>query len=272
MNAYLVSHNGLGDNLYMIGALNFIKQFYKNVYFLCKKKYYGNVVEFFDISSNIICVPFDENNEFHEIKTILADKYTCNNTDVFVCGGCHTCYLKSKITNAQFLNHTIINKNYTIDYDTLTSNNYSFIEDFYKDIGLNLTYFYEYFTVPSTNISKTLVDSVSNYYIVFIQYKTSDGKTLDISNLINKYMNDDKVLLLCNDKNLYSEDNEKYGLAQQFVMAGVINYIDIIKNSDEIYLIDSSFVGIVLPLLKTNQLKTNNVRIILRCKTHNYKL
>ena len=38
MNAYLVSHNGLGDNLYMIGALNFIRQFYKNVFFLCKKK------------------------------------------------------------------------------------------------------------------------------------------------------------------------------------------------------------------------------------------
>ena len=92
-------------------------------------------------------------------------------------------------------------------------------------------------------------------------------------------MNDDKVILLCNDTNLYdgeSKDCEqisiKHKLAQKFVMNKLTSYVDTIKNSDEIYLIDSCFVGIVLPLLKTGRLKTDKVRIIERSVAHKYEL
>ena len=265
MDAYLVSNNGLGDNLYMNGAINFIKQFYKIVYFLCKNKYYENVKLFFNESSNIICLPFNENDEYNEIKNILnQDKYIDENIDIFVCGPYHKAYLKSKITNKDFLNHKIINKNYTIDFSSLNSKNYAFIENFYTDINLNLTYFYEYFDLPYNDVSKKLFDSVSNYYLVFIQLTSSCGQTLNICNLINKYINDDKVLLICNDKNLYDKDNKKYHLAEKFILKKIIYYIDIIKNSDEIYIIDSCFLGLVIPLLKTNQLKTKKIEIILR--------
>jgi hypothetical protein len=273
MDAYLVSHNGLGDNLFMIGALHFIRQFYKNVFFLCKGKYYENVKLFFDEKSNIICVPFNENDEFNEIKKILNnDKYTDKNTDIFVCGFCHKSYLQSKITNPAFLNASIINKNYTIDHSTITTSNYSFIENFYKDINLNLTHFYEYYDLPSTDISKQLFDSVKNYYLVFIQLKSSDGRVLNISNLLSKYINDDNVLLICNDANLYDKDHKKYLIAQNFLMNKIVYYVDVIKNSDEIYLIDSCFIGIVLPFLKMNKLKTDKVKIILRNEVANYIL
>ena len=39
MIAYLVSHNGLGDNLYMIGALHYLLLFYDELFFLCKDIY-----------------------------------------------------------------------------------------------------------------------------------------------------------------------------------------------------------------------------------------
>jgi hypothetical protein len=55
-------------------------------------------------------------------------------------------------------------------------------------------------------------------------------------------------------------------------MKAILDYIDIIKNSDEIYLIDSCFLGIVLPFLKTNRLKTIKVEIVLRNKTDEYVL
>lgn len=273
MDAYLVSHNGLGDNLFMVGAVNFIKQFYKNVYFLCKNKYYENVRLFFDDKSNIICLPFNEDDEFASIKAILNhDKYTNNNIDIFVCG-CHKDYLSSKITNVDFLNHKIINKNYTIDYYPITGNGiFSFVENLYKDINLNLTYCYEYFYLAENDISKQLFNSVSHYYLVFIQSLCSNGKRLNISNLTNKYINDDKVLLICSDTNLYNKDNTKYDIAQKFVFNNLVNYVDIIKNSDEIYLIDSCFLSIVLPFLKTNQLKTKDVRIILRTEIDKYIL
>jgi len=269
MDAYLVSNNGLGDNLFMNGYLNFIKQFYKNVYFLCKVKYYENVKLFFDKNSNIICLPFDETDEYNEIYKIISNKYNDLNNDIFI-AGIHKKYLKSRITNREFLNTKLINKIYKIDYSTLNSNNYNFIETFYKDIKLNLTYFFEYFDLPSNDISKKLYNQVSNYYLVFIQYKSSDNKNLNISNLKNKYINDDNVLLISNDINLYSSDSKKYHLAQKFVLEKVAFYIDLIKNCDEIYLIDSCFTGIVLPLLKTNRLKAEIVDIIHRDQINKY--
>jgi len=265
MDVYLVSHNGIGDNLYMIGAIHFIKQFYKNVYFLCRNRSCDIIKPFFIENPNIICVSFNGDDEFNDIKKIIIDKY--ENNDVIICGFVHKSYLKSKITNHEFLNYKAIDKKYTIDYDTLTTENYSFIEDFYKDMNLNLTYFYEYFYLPSNELSKKLFDDVSKYYLIFIQNKCSYGISLNISKLIEKYTNYDNVLLLCTDENLYKKEDgkiEKYNLAQKFVLNGIICCVDTIKNSNEIYIIDSCFTGIVLPLLKLNKLKAKKVRIIKR--------
>ena len=274
MNAYLVSHNGMGDNLYMIGALRYLINFYDKIYFLCKKKYYDNVVLFFG-DPNIICVPFDDNNENAAIKYILDEKQHMN--DIFVCGDCHKQYVKSKITNTKLIttlnqlnqNHAHDEK-YTIEFDTLTRETYYFIEGFYKDINLNLTHFYDYFHLPITNEAMTLYNGVKDYYIVFIQLKSSNGETLNISNLVKTYLHNDAVILICNDKNLYdvpnktSEVERKFNLCNDFVCNKLVHYTTVIQNSNEIYIIDSCFVGIVLQYLKTNKLKANKVRIITR--------
>jgi hypothetical protein len=264
MNAYLVSHNGMGDNLFMIGALHFLLKFYEKIYFLCKSKYYPNVSLFFLDNPNIICIHFNEDNETEEIKQIINANNEVN--DIFICGFCHTSYLQSKITHPELVNYTHIDKNYTIDFDTLTTGNYNFIENFYRDINLNLTYFYEYFSLPATSESVELYNSVKTYYIVFIQLKSSDGRELNITKLLDKYLHDENTILLCNDKNLYDvADNEKkYNLCKNFMYNKLVYYKDVIQNSDEIYIIDSCFIGIVLPYLKTNQLKASTVRIIRR--------
>jgi hypothetical protein len=49
-----------------------------------------------------------------------------------------------------------------------------------------------------------------------------------------------------------------------FVYNKIVHYIKTILNSDEIYIIDSCFTGVVLPFVKMGQLKTDKVRIILR--------
>jgi len=267
MNAYLVSHNGMGDNLFMVGALHFLLNFYDKIYFLCKNKYYPNVKLFFINNPNIICVPFNENNEFNEIYKIITDNYLLN--DIFVCG-CHKNYLQSKITNNLFLEYNIQDKNYTIEYDTLTKKSYDFIESFYKDINLNLTIFYDYFFINSTEESIELYNSIKLYDIIFIQLKSSDNISLNISNLLDKYLYDEKTILICNDKNLYNFEsnsdniiNKKY-ISEKFVYNKIVNYIDTIKNSKEIYLIDSCFIGIILPFMKQNNLKAEKIRIIRR--------
>lgn len=268
MNAYLVSHNGMGDNLYMIGALRYLLHFYEKIHFLCKKKYYDNVVLFFIDNPNIICVPFDGDNEIEEIKCILNANSPMN--DIFVSGGCMKPHFKSKITNQKLMNHRHIDKNYKIDFDTITTKNYNFIQDFYKDINLNLTHFYDYFHLPVTDEAIALYNSVKDYYIIFIQLKSSDGTTLNISNLLKTHFHKNNTIMICNDTNLYNIPNKttdidkKFNLCNNFVCNKIIHYTNVIQNSNEIYIIDSCFVGIVLPYLKTKKLKANKVRIIKR--------
>ena len=97
---YYLSNNGLGDNLYSIGAIRFLSKYYENIYFLCKDSYYDNVKLFFEDNKKIIIVPFDSKNEKRACYNIIINKY--NDNDVFVLG-CHKDYLTSKITNKYVL-------------------------------------------------------------------------------------------------------------------------------------------------------------------------
>ena len=210
MEAYLSSHHGLGDNLFMVGALLFLLNFYEKIYFLCKKKYYSNVSLFFIDQPNIICVPIDENDEMNEIIKTIDGAYHNTASDILLCGECIKSALRShrRITNKEFLNHNCIDNGYTIDHDSVTTHNYSFIENFYKDIGLNLTYYFEYFRLPSTDESFELYNSVKQYKIIFIQLKCADGTCINISNLKEKYLFDENTILICNDMNLYDVDDK----------------------------------------------------------------
>jgi hypothetical protein len=265
---YLVSHNGLGDNLFMIGALRFLLQFYDTIYFLCKQKYLSNVELFFLDTKNIICVPFDENMEKVHIKQIINENYGTN--DILICGDCHKSYLQSKITNQHFLQYIPIVSTYKIDYDSLTSENYKFIENFYRDARLNLTHYFDSFYLPSTQESMELYNTVKTYHIIFIQLISSNGKRLNVSNLLDKHLHNENTILICNDVNLYDIENktadieEKYKICQRFVNNRIVYYKDTIQHSNEIYMIDSCFIGIVLPYLKTGKLIATTVRIILR--------
>jgi hypothetical protein len=270
--AYFLSHNGIGDNLYSIGALKCLTKFYDIVYFLCKDNYYENCVSFFENDSKIKCLPISQKSEFQSAHSIVSCHYSNPNADIFICG-CHKSYLKSKITNQDYINFTKqINEEvikYNLRHDTITDENYSFITGFYTDIGLNLNVFYDYWSLPETDNSNELYNSIKHYSkIIFVQNKCSDGRELNIKKLIKTNLNENTIII-CNDENLYNKvDSYKYKehqtLANNFVRAPLLSYITTIINANEIYIIDSCFVGIVLPMLKTNKLRATNVRIILR--------
>jgi hypothetical protein len=131
---------------------------------------------------------------------------------------------------------------------------------------LDLSIFYDYFYLPQTDKSKELYDSVKNYRIILIQTSCSTNKKLNIDNLKKKYLNDDNAIMISTSENLYNKPvNEiKHSICEQFVFNKLIYYLDTIINCSEIYIIDSCFTGIVLPLKKTNKLKADVVRIIHR--------
>jgi hypothetical protein len=269
MNAYILSHNGLGDNLYMIGSVRFLLQYYANIYFLCKDIYYDNVELLYKNNKNIVVVPINSKNEYSSCKEILNSSIYEKN-DVLI-SGLHKKYLKSKITNEKLFQRIPEKKRYTIDYDTISSLNYSFIEKFYIDINLDLNIFFEYFEIPTTIESNNYYNNLSNYdKIIFIHSKASN-KRIKFSNIYNENVMKDNAIIVCADHNVYEatkklnkNQEEKFNICNSMINIPLVYYLDIIKKCNEIYIIDSCFTGIVLPLLKTNKLNATKVRIIKR--------
>ena len=276
MKAAFLSHNGLGDHLYSIGAIRFLLKYYTSVEFLCKDTYLDNVKLFFSDLSNVQCIPFQSQDEFKDCQRIMNEKDT--SYDFLICG-CHRTYLTSRITNIHYLKaiqELKRNPEYTIDYDTLDSSNYSFIEGFYKDIGLDLSVFFSDWYLPKTKESTELYHLVQEYKIIFLQTTTQFQQKLSVDGIVQKYFMEENTILINNDDNVYKEcqysDNailkRKYEICQHFVKNKIVYYLDTLLHSSEIYIIDSCFVGMILPLLKTHQLKANPIRIIIRSKVN----
>ena len=57
-SAFFLSHNGIGDNITNIGAINFLLQYYNSIYFLCKDIYEENVKLLFN-NKKLITIPFN---------------------------------------------------------------------------------------------------------------------------------------------------------------------------------------------------------------------
>jgi hypothetical protein len=254
--AYFLGHNGLGDNITNIGSVNFLMKYYKTIYFLCKDKYYENVKALFQNQINdnkIIIVPFNTINENLECCKIINYATKNNkNCDIFISGFVHKSYLKSKINNPEIKNYQKNNNKYTIEFNH--------IKEFYNDIGLDLTIYYEYFNIQSNEITMNYYNNIKQYEIIFL-HTLGSNKEINLSKIINKYINDEKKILICSNKNVYNINHNKYDLANQYVNLLVAYYIDIIKNSIEIYVIDSCFSCIIIPLKKTNRLAANIVEI-----------
>jgi len=267
--AILVSNNGLGDNLFCASAVRFLLNYYNQVRFLCKDIYLDNVQLFFHKDENVVCVPFPHKNEAKMVNQIIIDSYA--QCDVYVCGA-HMRYLVSDIKHPKVLeyqNNSRNDKNYDVIYDTI---NYRFLQAFYDDIKLDLSVYYENFRIDSTEESLRLHQLVNPYRIIFTQIVCSHGQKLNIEALKQKYLNDDFAIIITTSENLYDKETqpEKHAICENFVFNKLVNYIDVILNADEIYLLESCFTAMVLPLLKCGMLKADPVRIIDRATSDNY--
>jgi len=249
MNAYILSHNGLGDNITMTGAVNFLTQYYEHVYLLCKDNNAKNVSEFLPNKSAHI-IQFDGKSEFDSTARIIQEALENTANDIFIAGFAHERIFKHRrVTNQKFLQYKPDNKHYTVKW--------AHIKDFYHDIGLDLSVYYEYFHILSPSIPN---NTIEKHNIVFAHTKASDNE-IQIPNAVTKYINDENTIIICANKNVYPNDHPKYELANQYVNILITHYIDIIKNATEIHVVDSCFSCIVYPLQQTNRLSATTVMI-----------
>jgi hypothetical protein len=244
--AYFVSHNGLGDNITNSSAVNFLLQYYDTIHFLCKDIYVKNIEYLFE-NKPVIIVSFDNKNEFVEIEMILSEV----TDDIFV-SGFHKEYVTKRITHPDLLQYKQNDKGFDVHYKHM--------REFYYDIGLDLSIYYEYFDIKSTDISKKYYESIKNYKIIFIHTKGTDRET-NYDYIYEKYKNNKEYLVICTNKNMYDKDHEFYEIADKYVNLYVTWYIDIIKQAELFYMINSCFSCILYPLIMTNQISKDKVTI-----------
>jgi hypothetical protein len=249
---FFLGHNGLGDNITNISAINYLLNYYSKIFFLCKDIYHENLKLIFN-NPHVILVPFDHKNEDKERFKILIPQYKKKNMDVLISGFCHKENFRSKIQNS-LLKDRIKNHDFNID------NKYIHIKNFYEDINLDLSIYYNYFNINNSDYSQQLYKNIQKYKIVFMHTLASNG-SIDLSDYINKYKDLDDYLIICTNTNIYEETHIKYDIAKDYVNLLIVFYIDIIKNSDYIYIIDSCFSSIVIPLQFKNELKAVDCNI-----------
>jgi len=261
---YVVCHTGLGDHLFMIGGIRFLTQFYDTIYVYCNSQYYKQIQSIYR-DSRIVFIPLTFSG-IEGAKQMLSMSLRQIKEDVLVCGLWKS-FFPNRITNTKYLEYTPPTSSYLMDVCSIPTSKYHFIEDFYKDMNLTLSHFYEGFSLETTKESIELYESIKDYYIVFIQQQSSDGYVLSIDTILEKYLWNEKTILVCNDKNVYEGMvglESKFELVKPFVKNDILFYKDVIQNCDEIHMIDSCFLGMIIPYYKMKKMKASVIEISIR--------
>ena len=107
--------------------------------------------------------------------------------------------LSNNINNSEYLKYIKLHKCKYI----YPSPYYHLIKEFYSDINVDLSVYYEYFHIPSTERSLSLFKSISKYNIVFIHFVSSCGQMEIPDNEWTHVYNND-YLIINPDKNQYT--------------------------------------------------------------------
>jgi hypothetical protein len=244
--AFFLSHNGLGDNITNTSAIHYLLNYYETIYFLCKDIYVENVNLLFT-DKPVITIPVNSANEHNHCKKIIN---SIPKADLFISGN-HTSYLKSRITHPSLLKHIKNNGDYSCKYTHITQ--------FYNDNGLDLSIYFEYFNIESSEKSIEYYEQIKQYKIVFLHTKASN-REINLNNIVQLY-NTDEYIIICANKNVYALGTDKYELANKYINIYVAYYIDIIKNAEIIHVIDSCFSCIIYPLITTNKISPKECKI-----------
>jgi hypothetical protein len=219
-SVYIQPHFGYGDIINMIGAIRYYSTVYEEVIVGCKEDKLKNLRMFFRDDPEIILQSLTYGT-FEEIK----ERRQVNK--VYICG--YNNPNRTPITNSN-------------------------VPDcFYQDLQLDPKIRTKYFYFPESNNSielyNKLVETGKKY--IFVHEKASNDM-IDLQYLVDMYS--DYLIVNCN-RNMYSIDNKYYELLNNFINQSIIDYTDIIKNAEELYLIDSVMLCLAnhLDLSKVNK-------------------
>lgn len=228
-SAFVLTHLGLGDNILCMSMVNYLLQFYKVVYYVCKKKNQKNLelliqddrVKYLGVNNDHDISPNFGFNQYY------FNMFT-NKMDLYLCG-----------------------------FHSYKKQCHDFPLGFYDDVNIDRKVFWDYFKVNNSEDSKKLynilVQNNIEKYIV-VHNISSTGKVFNAKDIIKTHCKEDNLLIINFNENEYSSNHKYYELANQFINKPFADYIELIINASYVFLTDSSFFCIALQLpIKTDE-------------------
>ena len=207
INALVIGPGGLGDHIWMSGAVRYIAKQYKETHLFTSETTLNTLQTLYRDVPSIKFVIIRKVDI--ELRKFIANTYSVNNTYSWV--------------------HT---KDLTGTYITDMND---FPGAFYDQMEIPRHVRHSHFICPRLPESVALFETVKNQPYIFVQTKSSTTTTNIVSWDISQILTIDPNL------NLYSSDHPWYQLAQTFVNQPFFHYVDLIKHATELHLVNSSF-------------------------------
>ena len=227
-NAIVLTHLGLGDNITAIPIIRYLRTRYVNIKVITKQRNAANVAELYAEDSHITIIPYPYHTESLFGMINIFTQYL-DDHDIITAG----CWRKG--------------------YHPWTYLPFNF----YDDIGIPYTVFWEYFSVnnppSSTELHARLAHDCSSY--AFVHNTSSTGPVFDTESVCHSLGIDKESTVIINPAtNAYPVGHRYYSIAEQFVNKPFIHYVETIKNADYVVMSDSSFFCLAMQLpLKTDK-------------------
>jgi len=210
--ALFLGHLGLGDQIWLSGAVRYLARMYDYLDVVCKTT---NVNTLSVLYADVPAVRLVTVENGYSVFPTSTSRGTCfpippgKYTSVYQCG-----FYKKPTSH--------------VNMDDLPG-------EFYDDLGLPRSIRTTHFSLPSLPGSRILYSHLSNAEYVFVQTKSSEATTSIVS------WDMDKILTLDPNINQYSQGHIWYELAQKFVNKPFLDYCDTIKHARQLHLVNSSF-------------------------------
>lgn len=233
--AVFLTHFGLGDHINTLPIVIYLSSLYDSITIICIKNYYNNLKAFYENNDKIKISHVNESERIYPLNNLPNFLKKFSNHDIYITG---------------------IHKKNHMPFNYLPFN-------FYDDIKLDYSIFWNKFIIPDTKISNKLYDLLKDKKYYFIHNSTSYGELFNIDNIPNI---DNNYIIINPCKNMYLPIHEHYELAEKFVNHLILDYKQVIMHANKLYLSDSSFFCLAINI----ELDTDECYVFPRNNKINY--
>lgn len=249
MKALIMPHFGIGDQINTIPIVRYLYEKYSEIHLVCIDSTYENVYSFYKNCPKVKIIRLNIDSTWFPKNMFIRPK------------------IKEALKNNKY-DFYIMGSHYKHFYNKENNQFQKLPFNFYKDINIPYSVFWNYFDIHITKKAINLHNYVKNIDYVFIHPDFSRGKLFTLY-FIEKHLGKSKneMLIIDSSYNHYKPEDPFFQTADLFLNHLVHDYTEIIKNAHSLYLSDSCFFCLALHL----DITTNNCFLFPREKTINYE-